>query len=158
MVGITELSALMTSLKGAKDLAESMIGLRDSAAFQGKIIEFQSLIMEAQQRVFTAQEERSALLQKVGELEKKIAGLEDWEAEKKRYEMKKVGYGDRIIVYSLKSEWESDEPAHSICANCYREGEKSLLQEEERGGGVYLYCPRCKTNLLSQGFGPVAGR
>ena len=54
MVGITELSALMTSLKTAKDLAESMIGLRDAAAFQGKVIEFQNAIMGAQQRVFAA--------------------------------------------------------------------------------------------------------
>ncbi|MGO4682987.1 hypothetical protein AB4Z24_05515 [Hyphomicrobium sp. 2TAF46] len=155
---ISEISAVMGTLNGAKDLLQSIIGLRDSAAVQAKVVEFNNLIMDAQQRVFAAQEERTALIQKVGELEKKIASLEHWETEKQRYELKKVGFGDRIVVYSLKPGMEGGEPPHSICANCYQKGEKSPLQEEERGGGVYLYCPHCKTNLLSQGFGPVAGR
>ena len=42
MVGITEFSALLTSLKSAKDIAEAMVSLRDTAAFQGKVIEFQT--------------------------------------------------------------------------------------------------------------------
>jgi hypothetical protein len=151
MVGITELSALMTALKGAKDLAESMVGLRDAAAMQGKVIEFQNVIMDAQQRVFAAQEERAALVEKVAELEKKIASLENWETEKKRYELKSIGYGGRIAVYALKPEMADGEPPHSICANCYQNGEKSILQTEGRGGSEYLYCPRCKANLLKQG-------
>ena len=158
MVGFTELSALMTSLKGAKDLAESMIGLRDAAAFQGKVIEFQAVIMDAQQRVFAAQEERTTLIDKVRELENQIVGYENWAAEKQRYEMKRVGYGQRVVIYELKPDMAGGEPPHSICANCYQKNEKSILQEEERGGGVYLYCPKCETNLLTQGFGPVAGR
>ncbi len=153
MVGITELSALMTSLKGAKDLAESMIGLRDTAAFQGKIIEFQNLVMDAQQRVFAAQEERSALIEEVGELKKQIMRLEDWAAEKQRYVMKGVGYGGSVIVYELKPGMENGEPPHSICANCYQGGEKSILQPETRfpGRTQVSVCHRCGSEIITAG-------
>ena len=33
MVGVTEISALLASLKGVKDIAQAMVGLRDEAAF-----------------------------------------------------------------------------------------------------------------------------
>lgn len=79
MVGITELSALMTSLKGAKDLAETMVGLRDAPAFQSKAIEFQSLILDAQSRAFSAQEERTSLVEQIRQLEKRVAEFEAWE-------------------------------------------------------------------------------
>jgi len=153
MVGITELSALMGALNGAKDLAQSMVGLRDTAAVQSKVFEIMNLMLDAQTRAFAAQEERSALVQKIGELEKKISNLEDWEAEKKRYELKKVGFGGTAIVYELKPDMADGELPHSVCAHCYQNGEKSILQGDRAGGDTYLVCPRCKTRLLTGGHG-----
>jgi hypothetical protein len=151
MVGITEISALMSSLKGAKELAESMIGLRDAAAVESKVFEFKNLVINAQNSAFAAQEERTALVEKVAELEKKIASLENWATEKKRYELKRVGYGGTAVVYELKPEMADGEPTHSVCANCYQNAEKSILQGDRRGGCDYLVCPRCKTSLITAG-------
>ena len=150
MVGISEISGLIASLKGARDLAEAMVGLRDTAAFQGKVIEFQGVIMDAQQRVFSVQEERSTLIQKVAELEKKIASLEDWEAQKQRYKLKDLGNG--TLAYALKTAMSDGEPPHNICATCYQNGTKSIIQPETRSGRVEVFvCNRCGSELIPEG-------
>jgi hypothetical protein len=87
MVDMSAIASALASLKAAKDIAEAMIGLRDSAAFQAKLIEFQSKIIDANSAAFAAQEERATLLGRIRELEEQMAELEAWEAEKQRYEL-----------------------------------------------------------------------
>jgi hypothetical protein len=43
MVDISSIAAALSSIKAAKDIAQSMVGLRDTAAFQAKLIEFLDL-------------------------------------------------------------------------------------------------------------------
>lgn len=126
MPDITALAAALSSLKAAKDIAEAMIGLRDGAAFQSKLIEFQSKLIDANNASFAAQDERAALLQRISELEEKVAGFETWKAEQQRYELKDFGAG--AFAYSLKQEAQGAEPPHQICASCYQSGKKSILQ------------------------------
>jgi hypothetical protein len=65
MPDLTAFASALASLKAAKDVAVAMIGLRDTAAFQGKLIEFQSKIIDANDSAFAAQEERAALLKRM---------------------------------------------------------------------------------------------
>jgi hypothetical protein len=93
MPDMLAIAQALNALKAAKDIAETMIGLRDSAAFQGKLIEFQSKIIDANNAAFAAQEERSALLERIYELEKQVADFEAWEREKEKYELKELNAG-----------------------------------------------------------------
>jgi len=68
---ITTVSAALGSFSALKDVAQSMIGLRDAAAFQGKLIEFQGKLLEAQASVFVVNDERTLLLEEISKLEKK---------------------------------------------------------------------------------------
>jgi hypothetical protein len=61
MPDMLAIAQALNALRAAKDIAEAMIGLRDTAAFQGKLIEFQSKIIDANNAAFSAQEERGAL-------------------------------------------------------------------------------------------------
>lgn len=125
MPDITALAAALSSLKAAKDIAEAMIGLRDGAAFQAKLLEFQSKLIDANNAAFAAQDERAALLQRIRDLEEKVASFERWETEKQRYELKDFG---GAFAYTLKPEAQGAEPVHEICAKCYQDGKKSILQ------------------------------
>jgi hypothetical protein len=78
MVDISAIAGALSSLKAANDIAQAMIGLRDAAAFQSKLIEFQAKIIEANNSAFAVHDERSALLQKISDLEKRVAKLEAW--------------------------------------------------------------------------------
>jgi hypothetical protein len=93
MPDLTAFASALASLKAAKDVAEAMIGLRDTAAFQGELIEFQSKIIDANDSAFAAQEERAALLKRIGELEKQVADFKAWETEKQRYKLEQVDAG-----------------------------------------------------------------
>jgi hypothetical protein len=147
MPDMTAIAHALTALKAAKDIAETMIGLRDTAAFQGKLLEFQSKIIDANNAAFSAQEERSSLLDRIRDLEKQVADFEAWEAEKQRYELKEVG--PRKFAYVLKPNADRAEPPHWICASCYQKTQKSVLQGEEfYGGGWTHICPTCKAKIF----------
>jgi polyhydroxyalkanoate synthesis regulator phasin/ribosomal protein L32 len=151
MVGVGEIAGLMSSLKAAKDIAQTMVGLRDAATFQAKAIEFQSKIFDAMERAIASQEERAALVEKVSELEKEVAQLEAWETEKQRYELKDVGSGS--LAFTLKPECAGSEPPHHICAQCYQHAQKSILQPETRfpGRSQWLVCHGCGADIVISG-------
>ena len=151
MPDITALAAALSSLKAAKDIAEAMIGLRDGAAFQAKLLEFQSKLIDANNAAFAAQDERAALLQRIRDLEEKVAGFERWETEKQRYELKDFG---GAFAYALKPEAQGTEPPHNICANCYQDHKKSILQRmPSNNARTHLgikpmhHCPSCNANV-----------
>src|SRR5690242_16345846 len=108
MTDLSAIATVLTSLKTAKDIAETMIGLRDAAAFQGKMVEFQSKIIDANNAAFAIQEERAAMLSRIRDLEKQVADFERWETEKQRYELKGLGYGS--FAYMLKPDARGAEP------------------------------------------------
>jgi outer membrane lipopolysaccharide assembly protein LptE/RlpB len=70
MVDISAIGSALASLKAAKDIAEAMIGIRDGAAFQAKLIEFQSKLIDANNSAFAAQEERTALTEEIRRLKR----------------------------------------------------------------------------------------
>jgi hypothetical protein len=93
MPDMSAFAAALSSLNAAKDIAQAMIGLRDSATFQTKLLEFQSKLLEANSATFAAQDERAALLERIRLLEEKMRSLEAWETEKQKYELKPFGTG-----------------------------------------------------------------
>ncbi len=116
MPDMSAIATALSSFKAAKDIAESMIGLRDAAAFQSKLIEFQSKIIDANNASFAAQDERASLLERIRDLEKQVADFKAWEAEKQKYELKEVWPG--ATTYVLKEDAKGAEPIHWLCANC----------------------------------------
>jgi hypothetical protein len=147
MPDISAISAAISALNGAKDIAQAMISLRDSKAFQAKLIEFQSKLIDANSSALAAQDERATLLQRIGDLEKEVTRLKTWDAEKQRYHLTDVG--DGTFAYSPKDAMSSGEPAHYICTNCYENAKKSILHHMKTGGGTHvLTCASCGTKLV----------
>jgi hypothetical protein len=103
-----------------------MVGLRDTQAFQSKLLEFQFKLIDANNAAIAAQDERVALLERVSALEKEVARSEAWEAEKQRYELKQVASG--AVAYVPKEFMRDGEPPHWLCANCYQNHKKRYLQ------------------------------
>ncbi|APG11403.1 hypothetical protein BKD09_24010 [Bradyrhizobium japonicum] len=142
MPDISAIASAVSAFKAAKDIGESMIGLRDAAAFQSKLMEFQSKILDANNAAFAAQEERSTLLERIRELEKQLASFEKWEVEKENYQLTAI-YAD-TLAYARKPDAAGAVPPHYICANCYEDGKKRILQ---RADAAHVMCPDCKIRL-----------
>lgn len=140
MIEIATISAAISSLQSAAEIAKGMIGLRDTAMIQGKVIELQSAILAAQSSALAAQSDQFGLIEKIRALEEDIARVKAWEREKEKYELKELQ--PRSFAYAVKADAKGTQPAHYICANCYEQGEKRILQQRDY---LNLDCPKCKT-------------
>jgi len=149
MPDLALISTAFQTINGLKTIAEGLMAAKDLAAVSGKVIELNGKIIEAQSLIFEIQQNGTALVQRVGELEKEITDLKSWDTEKQNYELKQVGR-DNVFAYVSKAVEGAREAPHMICANCYEDGKKSLLQGTSRlemRVRVH-YCPRCKNEFL----------
>ena len=146
MPDMSMISGIAASLRLAGDITKAMIGVRDEALLQGKIVELQSVILSAQSSAISAQTEQFGLLERIRELETQVARLEGWEAEKQKYELSEPRPG--TFAYILKAEAGSG-PRHMLCSNCFQHGIKSILQQETRfpGRTDTLACHECGSDI-----------
>ena len=142
MPDMSAIAAALTSFKTLKDIAQSMVALRDTQAFQTKLIEFNGALIDAQTHIFSVNEERAALIDRVRALETEVAQLEAWEAEKQRYELKEVA--PRVYAYVVKQSMQGSEPVHWICPNCYQKHQISIFQGMK--SATYGWVHRCSSS------------
>jgi Zn finger protein HypA/HybF involved in hydrogenase expression len=141
-----DLLAGLGVFKSLYDSAKALKDINDATIRNGAIIELQ-------EKILAAREAQAALLERVGELEKEMANFKTWEAEKQKYEMKVLSPG--AIVYAFKAQIQGAEPSHYICAHCYEDGKKSLLQikRAEKLAAMHFgtkdryVCPRCHAEV-----------
>ncbi len=149
---VTAIMSLTSSLKAAGDIANSMLKLRDAAAFQQKAIELNGEILNAQNSALAANAAQAALIEEKRALEKQIVEMKDWARQKERYGLKEIVRG--VFAYELKAGVEPPEPTHYVCTNCYEQGKKRILYRQPGDArSVTLDCPDCKTALRVVGAG-----
>ena len=144
-------SGRLSSLNAAKDIAQAMIGLRDSKAIESKLLEFQAELLKANGSALAAQQQQFALLETVRELKEEVARLKDWETEKERYDLQEIPSFHKPFAYALKPEMQGSEPPHYVCANCFYDGKVKILQPHAKGGAKFLICHECRAELLLDG-------
>jgi len=152
MPDMSAIGAALASFNTLKNIVQTMIGLHDIHTFQAKVIEFNAALIDAQTKILSVNEERTALIERVRKHEEDIANLKTWEAEKQRYEAKTTAGGG--FAYFLKPEAQGSETSHKICANCYVNNKKRILQPKPRsivnahlGTPPMLYCPECESEI-----------
>lgn len=139
---VEPITTALGSIKAAYEVAKSLIGVRDAVVIQGKVAELLGQIAAAQESTLRSQERESALTRQVHELEQRIAEIETWDREKERYQLTELPPG--VFVYAVKEEARGDEPPHKLCANCFQQKRKSLLNSGETINGLTrLHCPSC---------------
>jgi len=148
-----ELQQAFVSLSAASNIVKSMLELRDFTQLNNKVIELQQAIISAQEKVLSSQREQDLLLTKIQELEKECKRLNDWSAEKERYELKEIASG--VFAYIEKNHEGSLQSAHKLCATCFEQRTKSILQHESlpiQLGHDLLTCQHCKSMLTVQKY------
>ena len=84
--------------------------------------------------------EKEAKEEEVRALKKDLVDRERWDEESARYRLHELGPG--IFVYAVKPECQGAEPMHYLCAKCYADKIKSLIQALVVGGPNYQ-CHKC---------------
>jgi rubrerythrin len=142
MVG--ELFAGIGAFKTMFDIAKAMKDMDDTVRRNAAIAELGEQIIAAQTRY-------AAAIEEIGSLKEKLGRLETWNTEKQKYELKDLG---GVFAYALKTEAQGSEPPHYICASCYENGNKSILQvvpgnnaRTALGIRPVRRCPVCKSEV-----------
>jgi rubrerythrin len=148
---VAEIAAAVTGIRSALDITKAMVGLRDAEAFRAKSIELQGVVLEALDKAIEARESYSTQSDRVRALEAEVASLKAWDADKQRYELEEVSHG--AMAYVLKKETQGTEPIHWLCASCYNNGKKSILQlgreKMDPAGRIPGWdCPSCKATIF----------
>jgi hypothetical protein len=133
----------LASINAARDIAKTMIGLRDAELLQAKTIELNGLILQALGEAIEARQAEAAQINHIGHLEAEIARLKAWGTEKDRYELKQIDGG--FFAYMLKPAERGSEPPHWLCATCYSQSQKGFLQAQGRTKDDHHMLIKCGT-------------
>lgn len=147
---LNSIGGALSSLKMAREIAKTMLAIRDDKLMLEKVLELNAIILSAQESALSAQRAQFALIDRERDLEKEIAAMKDWSSEKRNYQLEEVGFGAFAYVYH--SQENSSEPVHKICANCYQQDIKSILQMEIRKPlAEVLVCNACHAEIYQSG-------
>lgn len=146
MPDLSAIGVIASSLNTATNIAQAMVGLREASVIQSKVIELQGVILAAQSGALTAQSDQFSLIEKVRQLEQEVASLKGWDAQKEKYELSEIS--PATFAYALKADSGSPEPSHWLCAACFSDGKKSIIQQGEAiFAGVMWGCPKCRAQV-----------
>ena len=151
-MAIPAIAELLPALNEAVKTATGIAKLVKDADTKQKVIELQTAIFDLHDRVRQAQTEQDELAKAKDELQRKLMEYDRWDAEAARYKLLELAEG--IFVYALKDEHKGNEPAHYLCAHCFGERKRSILQHPVAGYSKYV-CHACKfeVNPVKQTFG-----
>jgi hypothetical protein len=142
----TDFSAAFGLMKAITGTTKRFADAREEFKVNEVAIQLQGIALDLQSEMMMIQSDYQNILRSKEELEKKLIEQEAWNHERSRYHLEDV-MGN--FVYALNVRNPSIEPAHWLCAHCYEEKKKSILQ---RNPYPHWFCPRCKTKITIQGF------
>jgi hypothetical protein len=150
VVALAEITAGFEALKAAAGLVQALSASATQATINEVKLELQQRLLDAQTALFAAQQIQTAATERVSDLEQEIVRLKDWKGEKQRYKLHPIDVGS--VAYVPKPGMENGEPPYWLCASCFEEGHRSILQYQRNvtggGGAKSIYkCGRCQNEL-----------
>lgn len=140
-------SEILTALSGIKtmtDLTALVLNAKVDIAVTEKAIESQSALLSLQSAMLGLQSQYQILLGENEMLKKQLIGIETWDDESKNYNLSEITTG--VFAYAFKGDESKTIPAHWLCAHCFQNKQKSIIQLDEKStDGASYVCPRCKT-------------
>lgn len=94
------IASAIGALKAAGDIAKSLIGLRDAALVESKIIDLRRELLAALDGALSAKADQLALLERIGHLEAGAMKHQTWLSEKDRFKL--TDFGSGTLAYVLK--------------------------------------------------------
>jgi hypothetical protein len=148
----SEILAGLGALKTAFDMAKGLKDINDAVIRNGAVIELQEQILAAQRA-------QAELIECIRHLEEDVAKFETWNTEKEKYELKQLAPMGAALAYAIKPDAQGSEPFHCICATCYQNQKKSILQFRRVvipfSSQHILGCPVCNTEVHSVSWPPA---
>jgi len=136
---VAEIYGGISAFKAMFDLAKTVKDINDTAIRQTASIE----LLE---KILTAREAQAAALERIRELEEEIAKFETWDTEKENYELQAIARG--ATAYMLKPDARGSKPPHWLCAQCFENRKRSILQLAADFSVHWVYhCQGCGSKI-----------
>jgi DNA-directed RNA polymerase subunit RPC12/RpoP len=149
MVAVSEVLAAAQALKTVVELVKDLLGAGRAQPTDPKVRQLEAAIIEAESRALAAYPAVAALEERVRDLTEENARMKAWERERDRYQLHELVPG--AFVYRVKEEARGAEPVHAVCATCFQQGLKSILQEKDAPGRRRVAaCPKCSFEIVVQ--------
>jgi hypothetical protein len=136
---MNEIAAFATAVSHAINIAKAIIDTRDETKLASLKLEFVAALLELNTKQLSLAQRYQSVIDANESLKQQLETYERWEQESQRYQLHQLEPG--ILVYALKPEHAATQPPHWLCAACYNDRKKSVLQRESKGSDV-LRCPR----------------
>jgi hypothetical protein len=147
MIDFSFIGAATTSLSAARDIARSLIEIRDFNHLATIVSSLNEQILKAQDSLLAHNAQLFTLQQENFELANKLARAEEKLADRGRYTL--VEISDRTFVMGLNKRIEAIaqdlvnglEINHYLCQPCFDKGIKAVLKRFGQFGAISLRCP-----------------
>ena len=133
------IATTITNLSAAKEIASSLLTIRDLQKYGARISEMLDSIIKAKEMISTMQDRESTLTAKIEELEKEITRLKDWNLKKEQYEKKCIANG--VFAYMMKGFKGLPQNEEKLCCNCFEKNIGATLNQGKEGRMITLICP-----------------
>ncbi|SNZ20924.1 hypothetical protein [Cohaesibacter gelatinilyticus] len=139
-----DVMALLSGTATSIELLKTVKEIKENQEYNAAVVALNDSLYSVSKELISLQSLYAQALKEKGELEERLGKMEHWEADKERYEMQEIFTG--AFAYALKPSMKGEEPEHYLCANCYTDGKKSILQPGQlKGYKIRTHsCPRCK--------------
>ena len=137
------IQAAITSLKSATDISKRILEIKSNSEVQAKVIELQAALLEAQGSAISATTAQFELQEKNRSLEERLRAANEWGDQESRYSLV-CPWQNAAQVYALKRSASDGEEPHFLCANCFHNRKRVILNPLKRSGWILLACPSCK--------------
>lgn len=145
---ISYISATVSALNAAKDIARAAVGIRDFNAIAVTVSQLNEQILKAQDSLFSHQSQLIALQEELREAKERLRLAEKVLEDRGRYELVELSLG--VFVYRNKvADGEALAGAlHLLCQPCFDAGRKVVLMREENASAICHTCPSCRVEYL----------
>ena len=148
---LTAIQAAIASLKTAADISKSILEIKTMAEVQSKAISLQGALLEVQNSAIFATTAQFEMQDKIRELEAQLKDKADWEKQQNRYFLV-TPWKWSAQTYALKRSCAENEGAHFLCANCFHNSKRVILNPTmTKDAWIIMTCPSCKA-VLSTGL------
>ena len=142
---------LVSALSAIKRAGELTKGLTQAASLEevrSQAFALQQQILSGQELLLAAMQQQAERQDRTHKLEEKLGQVSEWSATKAKYRLKNVGLG--AFIYAPETGQTPGEPEHWLCARCFDNHQRSVLQYKGRAPykQEHLYgCPSCNSMI-----------
>jgi hypothetical protein len=148
---IAEAGAAIGGIKVAMDIAKGISALKGETEINQAIIDIQRTLLEAQSAAIEDKQQLANLSTQIQELQAELKSKNDWNQESQRYVLTECETG--VFTYDLRSEFANGETHHRLCANCFTNKKKSILQ-----GKRMANCQLCEKSIQTLDYSRQSNR